>query len=185
MSWSSSAAVEVFQLSWVFSAELNFFSSSWAFSATVEFFQLQLNFNFTCEPLWPYISWTCLWASWTEDFSPKLSGQYQLNWSPWAVQLVTRTSAWTVQQSASQTSRQAQRSDQGRFNCPLGWFNRSQSVWLDCAAVCQSDRLTGRPRAVQPVLHSKISPMASFGAPLIFTHSYHSPHIRACTKLHF
>jgi hypothetical protein len=35
---------------------------SWAFSTTVELSQLQLNFNFKCEPLWPYTSWTCLRA---------------------------------------------------------------------------------------------------------------------------
>jgi hypothetical protein len=59
LSWASSDAVELFQLSST-SAELNFFNCSWAFSTTVELSQLQLNFNFNCEPLWPYTSWTCL-----------------------------------------------------------------------------------------------------------------------------
>jgi hypothetical protein len=92
-SWAFSAElsffgwVELFQLSWTsaelsflsyslaFSAELNFFNCSWAFSAAVELSQLQLNFNFNCEPLWPYTSWTCLRARWNRVFSPKLSGQ--------------------------------------------------------------------------------------------------------------
>jgi hypothetical protein len=39
--------------------------------------------------------------------------------------------------------------------------------------------------AIQPILHNKISPMTSFEAPPIYTHSYLSSHTRACTKLHF
>jgi hypothetical protein len=77
LSWASSATVEPFQLSWT-SDELNFFNCSWAFSAVIELSQLQLNFNFNCESLWPYTSWTCLWASWTGVFSLELSGQDQL-----------------------------------------------------------------------------------------------------------
>jgi hypothetical protein len=79
-SWASSTAVELFQQSWT-SVELNFFIYSWASSAAVELSQLQLNFNLNYEPLWPYTSWTCLRASWTGVFSPKLYGQDQLNWS--------------------------------------------------------------------------------------------------------
>jgi hypothetical protein len=46
-------------------------------------------------------------------FSPELSGQDQLNWSSGAVQLVPDPSAQTVQQSANQTDRQADRSARG------------------------------------------------------------------------
>jgi hypothetical protein len=80
--------LSLFSCSWAFSAELNFFNCRWAFSTTIDLSQLQLNFNFNYEPLWPYTSWTCLQASWTGVFSPKLSGQDQLNWSLGAVQLV-------------------------------------------------------------------------------------------------
>jgi hypothetical protein len=123
LSWASLAAVELFQPSWT-SAELNFFNCSWAFSAAVELSQLHLNFNFNCEPLWPYTSWTCLWSSWTGVFSPELSGQDQLNWSLGAVKLVPDPSAQTVQQSASQTGRHADRSARGGSTASLRRFNR-------------------------------------------------------------
>jgi hypothetical protein len=96
--------VEPFQLSWTSLAELSFFQLSWTSSA-------ELNFNFNYEPLWPYTSWTCLRASWTGVFSPKLSGQNQLNWSPGVVQLVSGTSAQTDQQSGCQLT-------PGRLNRP-------------------------------------------------------------------
>jgi hypothetical protein len=88
LSWASSAAVEPFKLSWT-SAELNFFNCSWAFSTTVELSQLQLNFNFNCEPLWPYTSWTCLWA--VELGFSLLNSLVKTSWTGFlgAVQLVS------------------------------------------------------------------------------------------------
>jgi hypothetical protein len=104
LSWASSAAVELFQLSWT-SAELNFFNCSWAFSTIVELSQLQLNFNFNCEPLWQYTSWTCLRAveqgfsllnslvktSWT-GFSGSSTGLWPL-W-PLTNSLLVRLANW-------------------------------------------------------------------------------------------
>jgi hypothetical protein len=47
------------------------------------------------------------------------------------------------------------------------------------------DRLPGLLGAVQPVLPGKISPMASFETPPIYTHSYLSPKRGARFELHF
>jgi hypothetical protein len=121
-------ADELLQLQLSFSAELNF---SW-----VELSQLQLNFNFSCEPLWPYTSWTCLRAvelgfsllnslvktTWT---GPK--GQF--NWS--------LTPLTSDQQSASQTGKQVARGVRGGSTA-LGRFNRSGQPWSACRLVCQS-----------------------------------------------
>jgi hypothetical protein len=110
------------QLSWT-SAELSFLNSSWT--------QLQLWTSLTIHQL------NLPPGSWAGVFSPKLSGQDQLNWSWGAVQLVFDPSdLWpTACQSDWQTGRQR---CQGRFNRPGGQFNRSGQPWSDCRSVCQS-----------------------------------------------
>jgi hypothetical protein len=149
-SWTCSTIVELLswtklQLSWAFSTTVEFFSwaelqLSWAFSTTVELSQLQLNFNFRCEPLWPYTSWTCLRAvdlgfsllnslvktSWTG-----FKGQF--NWS-----LIPLTSD---QQSASQTSKQVARDVRGDST---GLVQPGQTAGQSAS---QSDSQTGRQSA--------------------------------------
>ena len=157
LSWAPSAVAELFSwagLSWAellqlqlsFSAELSFFSYSWAFqlgwtSAELSF-SAGLNFSWTQLQLWTSLTIHQLNlppGSWAGVFSPKLTGQDQLNWSWGAVQLVSDPSdlCSAVCQSDWQTGRQ---SCQGRFNRPPpGRFNRSWSTWPVCRSVWQSD----------------------------------------------
>ena len=158
-SWTSSTAAELsswtwLQLSWASSAAAELFSwaelqLSWAFSTSAEL-------NFSCEPLWPYTSWTCLRAvelgfsllnslvktSWTGP-----EGQFSWSLTPLTSDL----------QSASQTGKQVARSCQGRFNRPP-WAVQPVLVNFDQSAVSLrvslpvrlADRLPGLPGAVQP-----------------------------------
>jgi hypothetical protein len=141
-------------MSWAFSTELNFFSWVELFSAELNFFswvelQLQLWTSLTIHQL------NLLRASWTGVFSPKLSGQNQLNWSPGVVHLVSGTSAQTDQQSSCQLT-------PGRLKCQtcLTRLSSSLPVRLD-------DSQTG---AVEPP--KKSSPTAPFEESL-----YIAPHI--------
>jgi hypothetical protein len=190
LSWTSAelsffSSIELLQMSWT-STELNFFNCSWAFSVVIDLSQLQLNFNFNCEPLWPYTSWTCLRASWTGVFSPKLSGQDQLNWSPegfnrYLTPLARLRSSLPVRLADRLTDLS------GVVQPP----REVQPVLVNLTRLCSSlpvrlaDRLIVRPGAIQPVLPRKINPTASFEVPPIYTHSYLSPHKRARFELHF
>jgi hypothetical protein len=73
LTWASSAAVEL-NFSWVelLQLQLSFFNYSWAFLTPTE---LQLWTSLTIQQL------NLPPGSWTRVFSPKLSGQDQLNWS--------------------------------------------------------------------------------------------------------
>jgi hypothetical protein len=133
-------AAELVQLQLSFSAELNFswvelfqLQLSWSsaelsFSTTVELSQLQLNFNFNCEPLWPYTSWTCLRA--VELGFPLLNSlvktswtgpEGQFNWSP----------LWPLTNNLS--VRLANRSPEVPGAVQPFW-----STWSDYRSACQS-----------------------------------------------
>ena len=161
-SWTSSTAAELsswtwLQLSWASSAAAELFSwaelqLSWAFSTSAEL-------NFSCEPLWPYTSWTCLRA--VELGFSLLNSLVKTGWTGPEGQFSWSLTPLTSDlQSASQTGKQVARSCQGRFNRPPGRFNRCWSTLTSlrsvCASVCQSDWQTGcqacqgrfnRPRA--------------------------------------
>jgi hypothetical protein len=142
-SWTCSTAIELFSwtklhLSWSFSTIVELFSwaelqLSWAFSTPAEL-QLQLWTSLTIHQL------NLPLGSWARVFSPKLSGQDQLNWSWGAVQLVSNPSDFwpIVCQSDWQTGRQR---CQGRFN------RSSQPGQTAGQSASQSDSQTGRQSA--------------------------------------
>jgi hypothetical protein len=115
LSWASSAAAELFswaklQLSWASSAAAELFSWAelqlrWAFSTPAEL-------NFSCEPLWPYTSWTCLRA--VELGFSLLNSLVKTGWTgpegqfSWSLTPLT-----SDQQSASQTGKQVARGVRG------------------------------------------------------------------------
>jgi hypothetical protein len=97
--------VELFQLQLSFSAELSFFN-------TVELSLLQLNFNFNCEPLWPYTSWTCLRA--VELGFSLLNSLVKTSWTGFEEQFNwSLTSLTSDQQSTSQTGKHVARDVRG------------------------------------------------------------------------
>jgi hypothetical protein len=180
-SWTSSTAVELFswtklQLSWASSAAAELCSwaelqLSLAFSTTVDLSQLQLNFNFNCEPLWPYTSWTCLRAV-ELGFSLLNSRSRpvgQLNWS--------LTPLTSNQQSASQTNKQVARVVRGGSTSLVNPVTLQVNLPVSLT-VRLADSLPDMPGTVQPVLDRVLAQTASFEAPPIYTHSYLSPHIR-------
>jgi len=140
-SWTSSTAAELsswtwLQLSWASSAAAELFSwaelqLSWAFSTSAEL-------NFSCEPLWPYTSWTCLRA--VELGFSLLNSLVKTSWTgpegqfSWSLTPLT-----SVLQSASQTGKQVARAVRGGSTAPPGRFNRSWSTWPVCRSVWQSD----------------------------------------------
>jgi hypothetical protein len=146
---------ELFQLQLSSSAELSFFSYSWAFqlswtSAELSF-SAGLNFSWTRLQLWTSLTIHQLNlppGSWAGVFSPKLSGQDQLNWSWGAVQLVSDPSdLWSaVCQSDWQTGRQEL---SGAVQPPpLGGSTGFGQLWPVCGqSARQSASQTGRQAA--------------------------------------
>ena len=140
LSWASSATTELF--SW---AELQL---SWAFSTSAEL-------NFSCEPLWPYTSWTCLRA--VELGFSLLNSLVKTSWTgpegqfSWSLTPLT-----SDQQSASQTGKQVARGVRGGSTA----LGAVQPVWSTLTSLQVSlrvslpvrlaDRLPGLPGAVQP-----------------------------------
>jgi hypothetical protein len=166
--WKAAKLLQL-QLSWT-SAELSVFSCSWAFQLSWTSAELSfLNSSWTQLQLWTSLTIHQLNlppGSWAGVFSPKLSGQDQLNWSWGAVQLVS--DLWpTAYQSDWQTGRQR---CQGRFNRPGGQFNRSGQPWSDCRSVCQACQ--GRFIRFQA---EKSAQWLVLSSTYIYTHSYLSP----------
>ena len=150
-SWTSSTAAELsswtwLQLSWASSAAAELFSwaelqLSWAFSTSAEL-------NFSCEPLWPYTSWTCLRA--VELGFSLLNSLVKTGWTGPEGQFSWSLTPLTSDlQSASQTGKQVARSCQGRFNRPpLGGSTGFGQLWPVCGqSARQSASQTGRQAA--------------------------------------
>jgi hypothetical protein len=74
-------------------------------------------------------------------FSPKLSGQTQLNWSPGAVQPVSDSCAQTVQKSASQTGRQVDRSARGGSS---GLYHTDQTMQQSARQTSRQANMSAR-----------------------------------------